>query len=107
MKKANENATIGEYARFGKCNGGCSFWECDRPINHPGPCYPKHETAKDRFEASRKAALEYLKDIKFYLTKNSQASIERDWADVGTMAHYANMLKEIHDSITCSGEYAG
>lgn len=62
--------------------------------------------ANDRFEAHRAQAIEYLKDIQFYLKKNSQAAIERDWADVETMAHYATKLKEIHDEITISGEYA-
>ncbi len=33
--------------REGRCDGGCTFWDCGRPAGHAGPCAPPDRPTDD------------------------------------------------------------
>ena len=79
---------------------------------------PRHQLRADKARRNREAALSAFMakkaEIDEMLARLQTLSVDHfnahpdeiNWGDVGTLEHYAGLLKRITDSAFCEGEYA-
>jgi hypothetical protein len=84
------------------------------PDHHPAPRTPRREGPAQQGSRAGSAFIGKKAEIDEMLARlqalsddhfNAQPD-EINWADVGTLEHYASLLKRITDSAFCEGEHA-